>query len=289
MKFNFYTTFISLIIILQASCTNRELLESQSTDLKSNYHDALVVGYRNLAIWEEKKYDWQASDHFAKKGLRAKRNISVGLEDPTERNIKDADYLDELLFYRLEFSKLQTDEIKVKFALEAASLQILYDSWVEQTEENPNEKTTLRFRKEFIEGYRQLKKSIKILRDEQLKAEKLTEKNLYTIYFDQSKSNLDITAIKELNKLAYYLKRLPKYKLVIEGHTDKLGAVDNNIALSRKRVMSTRDKLIELGVKRENILKENAYGETKQDNKSEQGYADRVNRRVEIFVLTDLK
>ena len=206
MKFILNIAINLIVIFLLASCTNKELLESESNDLKSNYHDALVVGYRNLSIWEEQKYDWQASDHFAKKGLKAKRNITVDLEDPIKRNIKDADYLDELLFYRLEFSKLQTDEVKVKFPLELANLQILYDSWVEQTEEDPNDKSTLRFRKEFIEGYKQLKKSLKILRDEQIKSNKLKEKNLYVIYFDNSKSNLDISAIKELNKLVYYLK-----------------------------------------------------------------------------------
>ncbi len=277
--------FLSIL----SSCTDKEILTKQATNLKSNYHDALVIGYRNLSIWEEDKYDWQDSDHFAKKGLRAKQNISVELEDPIKRNIKDEDYLDELLFYRLNFSEFKTNEIIVKFGLEVANLQILYDSWVEQTEENPNSNSTLRFRREFIEKFKQLKKSVKILRDEQIKDNKLKEKNFYVVYFDSNMHDIDISANKELNKLVYYLKKLPKYKLVIEGHTDKLGKVDNNIELSRKRVKSVRNKLLNLGIKRENIIKENAYGETKPDVVSDEGYNDRVNRRVEIYVITNVK
>jgi len=288
---SFFRFFIVKLLFLSllTSCTDKEILANKTTNLKSNYHDALVVGYRNLSIWEEDKYDWQDSDHFAKKGLKAKQNISVELEDPIKRDIRDEDYLDELLFYRLEFTELKTDDVTVKFGLEVANLQILYDSWVEQTEENPNSKSTLRFRKEFIEKFRQLKKSIKILRDEQIKDNKLKEKNLYTIYFDSNMYNIDITADKELNKLVYYLNKLPKYKLVIEGHTDKLGKVDNNIELSRKRVKAVRNKLLNLGIKRRDIIKENAYGETKPDVISDSGYHDRINRRVEIYVITNVK
>ncbi|MBL6785634.1 MAG: OmpA family protein [Rickettsiales bacterium] len=278
--------FIFLFVI---SCTNTEILEDSSKNLKSNYHDALVVGYRNLSIWEEEKYDWQASDHFAKKGLRAKQNMTVELEDPIDRNIKDQGYLDELLFYRLEFSELLTDDIKLQFALEVANLQILYDSWVEQTEEDPTDKSTIRFRREFIEGYRQLKKSIKILRDEQIKENNLKEKNIYVIYFDSNSSHLDITAKKEINKLVYYLKKLPKFVLVLEGHTDKLGSVDKNVNLSRKRVLSVRNQLLKSGIKREKIIKENAYGEAKPEVSAKDGYNDRINRRVEIYVITSLE
>ena len=278
-----------LFISLLASCTDKEILVDKTTDLKSNYHDALVVGYRNLSIWEEDKYDWQDSDHFAKKGLKAKQNISVELEDPIKRDIRDEDYLDELLFYRLEFIELKTNDTTVKFGLEVANLQILYDSWVEQTEEDPNSKSTLRFRREFIEKFRQLKRSIKILRDEQIKDNKLKDKNLYTVYFYSNMYTIDITADKELNKLVYYLKKLPKYKLVIEGHTDKVGKVDINIELSRKRVKAVRNKLLSLGINRKNIIKENAYGETKPNVISENGYHDRINRRVEIYVITNVK
>jgi hypothetical protein len=180
----FFILKLTFITIFLTSCTHKEILQENTDNLKSNYHDALVVGYRNLSIWEQDKYDWQDSDHFAQKGIKAKNNILVELEDPIKRNIRDEDYLDELLYYRMEFIELKTDEVTVKFGLEIANLQILYDSWVEQTEEDPNAKSTLRFRKEFIEKFKQLKKSIKILRDEQIKENKLQEKNLYTIYFD---------------------------------------------------------------------------------------------------------
>ena len=275
------------IIFLIYSCTHREILTEKTETLNSDYFSALTIGYRNLAQWEENKYDWQEADHFAKKGLKAERHIMVALEDPVKRDIKDHQLLEELLHYRLEYLTLVTNELKIKFALETANLQILYDSWVEQAEENPDDKRTMRFRKEFIEGFKQLRKSVEILNEEKIKEVELKDKNIYVIYFDSNKYNIDFVASKELNNLIYYLEKLDDYKLVIEGHTDKTGSVKNNLVLSRLRLNIVKSFLINKGVDEKNIIKETTYGEAKQYLKGDSNRSDRQNRRVEIYVITN--
>lgn len=47
-----------------------------------------------------------------------------------------------------------------------------------------------------------------------------------------------------LTTLARYLAAFPERRIALVGHTDSVGALDNNIALSRQRAIAVRDRLI---------------------------------------------
>jgi outer membrane protein OmpA-like peptidoglycan-associated protein/tetratricopeptide (TPR) repeat protein len=87
-----------------------------------------------------------------------------------------------------------------------------------------------------------------------------------------------------LENFAQYLKENPSYKIQIEGHTDNVGNIKDNEALSTNRAFSVKAMLEEFGVDGKRILAK-GYGPSKPlaDNNREEGRAK--NRRTEFLIL----
>jgi outer membrane protein OmpA-like peptidoglycan-associated protein/tetratricopeptide (TPR) repeat protein len=87
-----------------------------------------------------------------------------------------------------------------------------------------------------------------------------------------------------LESFAQYLKENPAIKIQIEGHTDNVGNVKDNEALSTNRAFSVKALLEEFGVVGKRILAK-GYGPSKPlaDNNTEEGRAK--NRRTEFLIL----
>jgi len=100
---------------------------------------------------------------------------------------------------------------------------------------------------------------------------------LYTIYFDFDKADL-----KPESKPTILLKRNPKLKLYIVGHTDNVGSFDYNMNLSQRRAEAVVKELIEkYGISKDRLK---PYGVGPlcpvSSNLSEEGRSK--NRRVEL-------
>jgi outer membrane protein OmpA-like peptidoglycan-associated protein len=87
-----------------------------------------------------------------------------------------------------------------------------------------------------------------------------------------------------LDQVSAVLKSNPIIKVVIEGHTDSVGAADYNLKLSDGRAHSVRDALIERGVD-PSRLEAIGYGESKPiaSNRSKKGR--QTNRRSEFKIV----
>ena len=92
------------------------------------------------------------------------------------------------------------------------------------------------------------------------------------------------TSFEIIDQVASVLKSNPSLKVVVEGHTDDVGAADYNLRLSDDRANSVRDALIDRGVEK-NRLDAVGFGEAKPiaSNKSSKGRAE--NRRVEFKIV----
>lgn len=86
--------------------------------------------------------------------------------------------------------------------------------------------------------------------------------------------------------LARFLEDNPGVSVMLVGHTDAVGALDSNIALSRRRAEAVRDHLVRtLGVPANRISAEGAgYLAPLASNGSEEGRMR--NRRVEVILTT---
>ena len=104
---------------------------------------------------------------------------------------------------------------------------------------------------------------------------------VYGILFDTGKATLQPASDEPLNEVLKLLQQDDSLKVVIEGHTDNVGAAATNQALSEKRAQAVRDWLVAKGIAA-NRLTAKGYGATKPlaDNSTEEGRAK--NRRVEL-------
>ena len=107
---------------------------------------------------------------------------------------------------------------------------------------------------------------------------------LSDLNFATGSSALDGVQFASLHELAAYLQDNPTRRVVLVGHTDAEGALDGNIALSKKRASSVRDWLItELGVPSEQIAAEGVgYLVPVASNLTNDGRD--LNRRVEAIL-----
>ena len=101
--------------------------------------------------------------------------------------------------------------------------------------------------------------------------------------FDSAKVSDDSEAILEVAVTT--LKKNPKMKVEIEGHTDSIGTAEYNLGLSQKRADSVKNHLISEGIGAERLQ---AVGKGEADplvsNELKEGRAR--NRRVEFVVIS---
>lgn len=115
------------------------------------------------------------------------------------------------------------------------------------------------------------------------------------VNFNFDKSDVRKADVAELQKAIDFVKKYPgnkieiQYTIAIEGHTDHIGSVKYNQALSERRAVAVKDYLLEHGKidTHKDRITTKGYGKSKPiaDNSTEKGRFE--NRRVEILVLTE--
>ncbi|MDC1175587.1 OmpA family protein [Bacteriovoracaceae bacterium] len=106
------------------------------------------------------------------------------------------------------------------------------------------------------------------------------------IQFEHDSDKLTEAGRKSLQKIAnLILEGNHEFKqIVIEGHTNKLGAKEYNYKLSQNRALQVREELLKLGLKK-SLVETKAYGETRPKAIDQWEIAKKLNRRVEFKVL----
>jgi uncharacterized protein YegL len=107
---------------------------------------------------------------------------------------------------------------------------------------------------------------------------------LVNINFDSNKSNVKTNYSAEINRLANIMKKEPKLKFEIQGHTDDVGDEKRNLALSQKRAEAVKNELIKKGIDKSRLTAK-GYGESVPiaSNKTKEGKF--LNRRTEFVVV----
>ena len=106
------------------------------------------------------------------------------------------------------------------------------------------------------------------------------------LLFAVDKSDLNSTAVQNVNELGQTLLKYEDTDILIEGHTDADGADDYNLGLSERRAKSVSRQLIADGVQAGRISTV-GYGEGQPvaDNGTAEGKAQ--NRRVEVAIYAN--
>ena len=104
------------------------------------------------------------------------------------------------------------------------------------------------------------------------------------VTFEFNSARLTPSSRSVLDPIATDLKKYPRLKIELQGHTDSSGSDKYNLKLSQQRADAVRAYLVEQGVPAERLTAR-GYGESQpvEDNKTEAGRA--LNRRVVMSVL----
>ncbi|MES2407389.1 MAG: OmpA family protein [Pseudomonadota bacterium] len=105
------------------------------------------------------------------------------------------------------------------------------------------------------------------------------------VLFDTNKAQLKSGGIRNVQKLADFLKQYPQRKVLIDGFTDSTGSNSYNQTLSEQRADSVRNALIDSGISPDRVAT-HGYGEAYPVASNNNAGGRQLNRRVEI-VLSD--
>jgi peptidoglycan-associated lipoprotein len=106
---------------------------------------------------------------------------------------------------------------------------------------------------------------------------------LYTIHFDYDKSALSAEARGNIDKNVAWMKAHAAAKVQIEGHCDRHGSIEYNLALGERRAKAVRAYMVNLGTDGKRLTTI-SYGKEKPLDSSETETADAKNRRANFVV-----
>jgi OOP family OmpA-OmpF porin len=106
------------------------------------------------------------------------------------------------------------------------------------------------------------------------------------VNFEHNSAALTVASHPALDAIADGLKKHPRLKIEIQGHTDSTGSPPYNLKLSQKRADSVRTYLLEKGANEDQLVAK-GYGQTQPvaSNKTAEGRAK--NRRVVMYVVSN--
>ena len=105
-----------------------------------------------------------------------------------------------------------------------------------------------------------------------------------TVYFEYDKSAIKSAEFAKIAAVAEYLKSHAETKLAVEGHCDERGTEEYNRALSERRALAVRERLVNLGVSAGRVTTE-PFGEDKPADLGHDDAAWAKNRRGEFILL----
>lgn len=283
------STKLSLcLLLLLTACSDNSLQALRSAEQPHDpYYRELSRLYLTLAETESRAYDWESSEYFANKGLNAAYGHEVERADYTGWNIPPAE-LEAIRKADALFDQLVTDKTRREKPLFSAQAQVYYDCWLEQAEETWNNKKDMRpCQKAFFDALGAIQqfdfyyKKSDALKHWFAKVATPVISTSYLVFFGWNEAALNAEAMKVAETVIRDYRAHGKAEVVLNGHADKSGGDEYNLALSQKRAEAVKAYLIKAGIP-SNVIKIFAFGET--DPKTASPAREKSNRRVEVFL-----
>lgn len=103
----------------------------------------------------------------------------------------------------------------------------------------------------------------------------------YTLNFTTGTTELTAQSKASLSDVNKRIKGFPAAQVTVIGHTDRVGTVEANDALSLKRAAAVRDMLVQIGIPRD-AIEVVGRGEREPLVQTADGKSEERNRRVEV-------
>lgn len=111
---------------------------------------------------------------------------------------------------------------------------------------------------------------------------------LYTVHFEYDKSSLSEEMRNLLVKDAEWLKQHTNKSMQVEGHCDRHGSTEYNLALGQRRADTVKHYLVNLGIIQNRLLTI-SYGKEQMLDSAETDEADVKNRRANFKLIDSPK
>jgi outer membrane protein OmpA-like peptidoglycan-associated protein len=106
------------------------------------------------------------------------------------------------------------------------------------------------------------------------------------VLFSVNKAQLSPGGVRNVQKLANFLKQYPQRKVLIEGHTDSTGSLSINQPLSERRADAVQTALVDMGISGDRI-ETRGYADAYPVASNNTAAGRQLNRRVEIILSDD--
>jgi outer membrane protein OmpA-like peptidoglycan-associated protein len=103
------------------------------------------------------------------------------------------------------------------------------------------------------------------------------------VLFGINKSQLKSGGMRNVKKLADFLKEYPQHNALIEGYTDSTGRAKHNQRLSEQRAAAVKTELVDAGIGSKRITTR-GYGEEFPVAGNDTATSRQLNRRVEVII-----
>jgi len=107
---------------------------------------------------------------------------------------------------------------------------------------------------------------------------------LNNVLFEVGTTKLLKESFIELDEVVDFLKRNPKVRIELQGHTDNQGSALNDLELSQQRVDKIKNYLVSQGI-RSNRVSGKGFGNTRPIASNNTEEERKLNRRVEFVIV----
>ncbi|TCS62155.1 OmpA family protein [Varunaivibrio sulfuroxidans] len=235
--------------------------------------------YRTYAIHEaDEAGEWDHAARFARKAEQAAKGASVEPFVVSDWPVS----MDRAAYLNTARAQLMDDfaaGARDRMPAKAAYAQVMFDCWLEEEAEN---NTDSKCRSEFLKTEPMLR-MMKAQAPAPMPAPVVVPiPGPYEVYFDFNSSALTSQAKMIIDDAAKAAGEAKVSGVVLIGHADRSGSDSYNMKLSRARVDTAANALVEDGFPRDKVTTKYA-GETSPQVPTPDGQREAKNRRVEII------
>lgn len=262
------------------ACTNvADKLASveKTTPTGTAFSTGLFKGYVHQARLEAKEYDLRDAERWTDKAALAVRNAAVGPEELGKWDIPK-NFVGDLNSARGRLVAALAAGAAEKIPGPAARAQVSFDCWVQEQEENIQPDDIRACRGAFEDAMGKTEAALK-----PMAAAPPPSPKQFIVYFDTDSDKLNSGAQAVVSLILDAARKVGAKKVVLAGHTDRVGAGTYNDVLSKQRVDSVAAALIAAGLAA-SVVSKSEYGETRPRVATPDGKAEHENRRVEVRV-----